>query len=126
MSFCTAVNCMDGRIQLPVNRCLREHFAAEYVDTVTEAGPVGILSADPESPMSRSIYSRIDISVTAHLSTALAIVAHANCAGNPISDSDQQRQVENCVVHLRRRYPDLEIAGLWLDEQWTVHLFGAP
>ena len=125
MSFCTAVNCMDGRVQLPVNRYLRDHFSVDHVDTITEAGPVAILSADPDSPASHSIYHRIDISVTAHHATALALVAHAGCAGNPISDSDQQRQVERCVEQLRGRYPDLTIIGLWVDGQWTVHLLGA-
>ena len=33
MKFCTAVTCMDGRIQLPVIAYLQKRFNAEYVDS---------------------------------------------------------------------------------------------
>ncbi len=116
---------MDGRVQLPVNRYLQEHFGVDFVDTVTEAGPAGLLAADPESPASRSIYSRVDVSVTAHESQGLAIVAHAGCAGNPIPDADQQQQVLRCVEVLGVRYPALNIVGLWVDESWQVQRLDA-
>jgi len=41
MIFCTAVNCMDGRVQLPVINYLKERFSANYVDMITEPGPNG-------------------------------------------------------------------------------------
>lgn len=44
MSFCTAINCMDGRVQLPVINFLMRRFSVEYVDSVTDAGPVKILA----------------------------------------------------------------------------------
>ena len=44
MSFCTVVNCMDGRTQSPVNDHLRNRNQVEYVDTITEAGPVKALA----------------------------------------------------------------------------------
>ena len=124
MLFCTVVNCMDGRVQLPISRYLKEHFAADYVDTVTEAGPAGLLASDPDSRASRSIYSCIEVSVAAHKSTALAVVAHAGCAGNPISDDSQNQQVLQCVEVLSARYPALAIIGLWVDEKWVVHRLG--
>jgi len=40
MSFCTAINCMDGRTQLPVNEFMRRKLGVAYVDTITEAGSV--------------------------------------------------------------------------------------
>ena len=42
MSFCTVVNCMDGRVQLPVIRYLQERFEVPYVDSITEVGPSGV------------------------------------------------------------------------------------
>ena len=39
MSFCTAINCMDGRVQLPVIRFLQERFKVDYVDVISEPGP---------------------------------------------------------------------------------------
>ena len=43
MKFATAVNCMEGRTQLPVIAYLKKKFEVDYVDMVTEAGPVKIL-----------------------------------------------------------------------------------
>ena len=36
--FCTVINYIDGRVQLPVIRYLQKRFDAEYVDSITEAG----------------------------------------------------------------------------------------
>ena len=48
-SFCTAVNCIDGRgVQLPVNQYLTRRFDVEFVDIVSDTGPVGVLAHDPE------------------------------------------------------------------------------
>jgi hypothetical protein len=44
MHFCTVINCMDGRVQLPVNKYLQKRFNVAYVDSITEAGPVRIIS----------------------------------------------------------------------------------
>ncbi|MAU93791.1 MAG: hypothetical protein CMJ93_06235, partial [Planctomycetes bacterium] len=43
MSFATVINCIDGRFQVSVNEFVRQHFDVSFVDTITEAGPVGIL-----------------------------------------------------------------------------------
>ena len=37
-TFATAINCMDGRVQLPVIKFLQERFKAEYVDIISEPG----------------------------------------------------------------------------------------
>jgi len=39
MSFYTAINCMDGRVQLPVITYLQKRFGVEHVDSITAAGP---------------------------------------------------------------------------------------
>jgi len=39
MEFCTAINCMDGRVQIPVISFLEERFNARYVDVISEPGP---------------------------------------------------------------------------------------
>lgn len=41
MKFCTAINCMDGRVQLPVINYLKKHFKVNYVGSITEPGEVG-------------------------------------------------------------------------------------
>ena len=52
MSFCTVISCIDGRVQLPVITYLQNRFGVKFVDNVTEAGPVGVLSVFPEFALS--------------------------------------------------------------------------
>jgi len=111
---------MDGRVQLPVIHYLRKRFDADHVDTVTEPGPVGVLAAGAEPSLADSILRRVEISIAAHRSRSIAIVAHADCAGNRIPDEDQRKQLMTCIRMLRERYAECEVIGLWLDDSWTV------
>ena len=42
--FATAINCIDGRIQLVVCAYMRTKYLVDYVDMITDPGPVKILS----------------------------------------------------------------------------------
>lgn len=121
MSFYTVINCIDGRAQLPAISYLQTRFEATYVDVVTEAGPVGVLALLPESEMVESMYRRVEVSIQAHSSRGIIIVAHYDCAGNPVPDSEQIKQLQQCAQILSERYPTLDIAGLWLDQDFEVH-----
>ena len=61
--FGTAINCMDGRTQIPVINYLKNKFDLDYVDTITEPGPNKILADRSESELLKSIKNRLDISV---------------------------------------------------------------
>ena len=111
---------MDGRVQLPVISYLQNRFGVQYVDAVTEAGPVGVLATRPSSENAMSIFRRVKISIRAHGSQGIAIVAHHDCAGNPVPASKQKQQLKICLNLLSTRYPRLEIIGLWVDENRTV------
>lgn len=127
MSFCTAINCMDGRTQVPVNEYLRDLLKIEYVDTVTEAGPVRILGDEPDSPLAQTILNRVDISTGKHGSLCVAIVAHHDCTGNPASEEEQKGQLDRAVRFMAGRYPLIRILGLWVDAKWSVSkLFSTP
>lgn len=120
MSFVTAINCMDGRVQLPVIEYLRDRFDAAYVDVITEPAPNRIL-AGREQPGSGSIFRRVDISTACHGSRRIAVVGHADCSGNPAGCDEQNAQTRTAAGILRERYPDAEIVALWVDETWAVH-----
>ena len=122
MDFCTVVNCMDGRVQLPVNAFLRERFGAPFVDTVTEPGPNRILGAPDEADaaLAESVLKRVDISVRKHGSRGIAVAGHHDCAGNPSPKQEQLRQLEAAVRLLRSRFPEAEVLGLWVDPDWRV------
>ena len=42
--FAAAINCMDGRIQIPVIEYMRSNYMIDCLDIITEAGPIRILS----------------------------------------------------------------------------------
>ena len=120
MSFCTVINCMDGRTQLPVNEFLRQKYNVDHVDTITEPGPVRILSDGNNSTLAESILKRVDISITKHKSIAIGIVAHYDCAGNPLEKSEQMNQLNSAIEYLKEKYPKTEIIGLWVDSEWKT------
>jgi len=120
MRFCTAINCMDGRVQLPVINYLRNRFDAEYVDSITEPGPILILSERKDADLVQSILRRVDISVEKHKSGGIAVVGHADCAGNPVGKEEQIAQIQSSAHLLRQKYESMEVIGLWVDEQWSV------
>ena len=74
-TFCSAVNCIDGRVQLPVIQYLTRWFHVDFVDIVSDTGPVGVLAHNPDTDRAASIYRQINVSRNAHKSHGLAIVA---------------------------------------------------
>jgi len=120
MSFGTAINCMDGRTQLPVNTYLRQQLEVDYIDTVTESGPVRILAEEPESALTESILKRVRLSADKHGSTCIAIVAHTDCAGNPVPDELQKKQLDLAVRFVAAQCPGIRVLGLWVDETFSV------
>ena len=120
MSFCTVVNCMDGRIQLPVIEYLQERFKVDYVDSITEPGPNLILARQNDIGIVESIFNRVKISVENHGSVGIAVVGHFNCAGNPAPKEQQAEHTLDAIRCVKCRYGDLEVIGLWVDENWKV------
>jgi len=126
MSFCTVVNCMDGRVQEQVLEFMKRRFETDFVDSITEPGPNGILSRQSPAPTVASILSRLDISVGQHHSAGIAVVGHYDCAGNPGDRAKQDADTERAVRFLRTQYPELSVIGLWLGDAWTVEEIDIP
>ena len=124
MSFCTAVNCMDGRVQLPVISYLQERFNVEHVDSITEPGPNLILAKRTDEDLVQSIFRRINISVERHSSVAIALAGHHECAGNSATQEDQKQHLVAGIEFLRLQYRNIQIISLWVDENWKVHEIG--
>ena len=120
ITFATALNCMDGRVQLPVNKAVRSLFGVSHVDTITEAGIVRFLSAEPHSRQTTAALSSIRISLDKHGSRGIAVAAHHDCAGNPCSDVAQQEQLHRAVAFLKKRFATCKIVGLWIGNDWEA------
>ena len=114
ITFATALNCMDGRVQLSVNEAVRSIFGVSHVDTITEAGIVKFLSDEINSPETKAALSSIRISLDRHGSQAIAVAAHHDCAGNPRSEQGQKEQLDRAVSFLEEQFPGRRIVGLWV------------
>ena len=121
MEFCTVINCMDGRVQLPVIKFMQKRFNAEYVDSITEAGPNLILSEGKNIDSIQGILNRLEISVKIHNSIGIGVVGHHDCAGNPTTQDIQIAQIHTAIKLLRQHYKSIDIIGLWIDKNWEVH-----
>ncbi len=120
MSFCTAVNCIDGRAQLPVINYLRTRFSVEYVDSVTEPGVNRILAEHGGGERAACVLRRLEVSMDRHDSRQVAVVGHHDCAANPSGRPSQEQHVRAAVRLLRERYGHAEVIGLWVDEHHQV------
>lgn len=118
--FATAINCMDGRAQLPVIEYLKNKLGVDYVDMITEPGPVKALSENRDRGVLESIQKRIRVSLEKHHSRQIAVVGHFDCAGNPVSEAEQRRQINESLAVLRSWDLGADLQGLWLDENWRV------
>jgi len=121
MTFCTSIHCIDGRIQEPVIKYLRENYDISYIDAITEPGPCRILAENNDGISANSIMKRIDISINCHGSKLIAISGHHDCAGNPCGEEIQRKQIIESVKHLRINYPEAAVIGLWIDNEWNIN-----
>lgn len=119
-NFATVINCMDGRVQDPVNAWMKERTGAEFIDVITEAGPDKIMASTATA--SRLILKRILISRDKHQSTNLAIVAHHDCAGNPVSKDTHLSHLKRAAKIMSTWNLGMRIMMLWVNENWEVEL----
>jgi len=120
MSFCTAITCIDGRVQLPVIKYLQQRFGVKYVDLVTEAGINHVLALQVDDARISSINDRVDISIRRHKSVGIAVVGHYDCAANPASERQQAEHTRAAVLWVKDRFAGLPVIGLWVDRNWQV------
>ena len=118
--FATAINCMDGRVQVPVIDWLRRQYGADYVDMITEPGPERLLAEGKDLMASASIRRRLEISVNRHNSKLVAIAGHHDCAGNPTDKETQLRQIRTAIMRVKAWKFDVKVIGLWIDENWEA------
>ena len=118
MTFATCLNCIDGRIQLPVINWIAKNYNVKYVDMITEAGMDGFL-ANKDSDIS-SILKKVEISISGHGSENIFVVGHCDCAGNPVDDVTHKKHINAAVKRIENLFPDLNVISLWIDKNFTV------
>ncbi len=119
--FATAVNCMDGRVQMPVFEYIKTFYDVDFVDMITEPGPIRTLSKNREKTIIESIRRRVEISVFKHSSKLIALVGHHDCAGNPVEQDTQVKQIRMAIKVVESWKFNAQIIGLWIDKNREVH-----
>ena len=117
----TCLNCMDGRVQLPVLTWIKARYPVDFVDVITEAGMDGVLAQQKDiSEVQRSI----QVSVGLNRSTRLFVVGHHDCRGNPVDKHRHRDDITNAVRRLKPLWPAQEVVGLWVNDRWEVEQIG--
>lgn len=119
MKFCTAINCIDGRVQLPVIEYLQTRFDSSYVDMINEPGVCSILSKNADDCIMENIFKKVEISINRG-SFGIAIVGHYDCKGNPVDKSIQVEQIKESILLIESKHKDIEVIGLWVDENFNI------
>lgn len=119
--FGTALNCIDGRTQIPIIKWLKKNFGVDYVDLITEPGMDKVLSQD-EWIENERLREKVIISITAHNSNVVAVVGHYDCAANPVSDHEHFRDIAASTYIVKSWNLPVKVIGLWVDEFWIVHV----
>ena len=118
-SFGTVINCMDGRVQLPVIEYIKREHGVDHVDMITEPGPDKILAEGSDEALVGSILKKVNISVSKHGSKIIAITGHYDCAGNPVSEEEHKKQIKKAVETIKGwDLPVKTILGLWIDKDF--------
>lgn len=119
--FATALNCIDGRTQIPVIKWLKESFDVDYVDLITEPGMDKVLSQGQWVEIER-LRENVIISITAHDSNVVAVVGHYDCAANPVSNCEHFKDISASTYEVKSWGLSVTVIGLWVDELWHVHV----
>ncbi len=113
----TCLNCMDGRVQLPVLHWIKENYPVDFVDVITEAGMDAVLSDQKDIG---EVLRSIAISVDVNKSSKLFVAGHYDCRGNAVEETTHHRQIRKAVTRLKNHWPNHKTVGLWVDKNWRV------
>jgi hypothetical protein len=117
--FGTAVSCMDGRCLDAVQYLLKSRYGVHHVDTITEPGMVGRLSARDERVVD-SARRCLQISVHTHGSRFVAVVGHHDCTGNPVNLKLHLDQIRRSCEIVAEWEFNVQIIGLYINDLWQA------
>jgi carbonic anhydrase len=121
--FAAVITCMDGRIQTRTIDQVMTRFGARYVDNITSTGAVQHLDGQITAT-GEGLLQSLAVSEQAHGTKQVALVAHAGCAGNPVSDDTQKEQLRKARAVVSERFPGMEIIALFFDPRLGFEKIG--
>ncbi len=119
--FATAIACIDGRVQSPVNEWVKRNAHADFVDTITWPGPDNMLTSAHEAILDE-VRKMVAISVNAHGSAFVAIAGHYDCAAFPADRERHLTAIRDAVNVIASWGLPVRVAGLWVNDQWQIEV----
>jgi len=116
--FAVCLNCMDGRIQLPVIQWIKKHYEVDFVDMITEPGMDGVLG-ELNSDI-KDIITKLEISVDKHGSQYIFIGGHYDCLGHPVDNETHKKDVMVAVERIKKLKSSCKVIGLWISNKLSV------
>ncbi|MBA4718157.1 MAG: hypothetical protein HRO68_03280 [Nitrosopumilus sp.] len=116
--FATSISCIDGRIQLPLAKWIKENYSVDYVDAITEPGVDKNVTRDS---ITASIKTKATISIRTHKSELIVFSGHYNCAANPVSNEEHIEFIKKGVEVISSWNLGAKVVGVWVDDSWTVN-----
>jgi carbonic anhydrase len=118
--FVTCLNCIDGRVQLPVIHWIMANYEVKYIDMITTPGMDGIL-ADRNSNI-EDILEKVNVSREVHSTDYIFIVGHHDCLANPVKDETHKKQIIDAVDHIKELNSSCNVIGLWVDSKSMIKI----
>lgn len=117
--FVTVINCIDGRVQFPVLKWMKDSLQADFVDSVTEPGADKIMSEGSIESIDQ-IKRKVLVSTSGHHSQVVALVGHYDCAANPGPKEMHLEQISKGINVIKNWDLGVRILGLWVGEDWET------
>ena len=116
--FATSVSCIDGRIQIPLAKWIKENYSVDYVDTITEPGVDKTIT---ENSVFESIKTKVSISINAHKSELIVLSGHYDCAANSVSNEEHIELIKKGIGVISSWNLGAKVVGVWVDDSWNVN-----
>ena len=114
-SFASALNCIDGRTQIPVINFIKERSGVRYVDMITEAGIIKHLASNTEDSVAEATRLSVEITVSGHKPKSVFLLAHQDCLGNQVAEKIQKGQLLQAKRNVESWHLPVEVKCLWVN-----------
>ena len=117
--FATSINCIDGRIQIPISNWIKQKYFVEYVDVISHPGSDKVIGEKIIEGITE-IKSKVLVSINAHNSKLVVISGHHDCAGNPVSKEMHMTQIKKSINLIKSWDYPVTVIGIWVNDKWEI------
>ena len=117
--FATSINCIDGRIQIPISNWIKQKYFVDYVDVISHPGSDKVIGEKIIEGIAE-IKSKVLVSINAHNSKLIVISGHHDCAGNPVSKEMHMTQIKKSINLIKSWDCPVTVIGIWVNDKWEI------